>query len=136
MIKKLITVFLAFVVISLSTYAQDSNDEVVTTETVAETQADFLRYIYISGDFGLGLLDGENTSFKLGYNGHLGIGYQFDPYVGLKFNLGYGSLNGGFENITIDKLNYFETNINLTFSLYYKICHVIMSISSFRRCFL
>ena len=112
-----IMLLLAFVVISLSTYAQDSNDEVVTTETVAETQADFLRYIYISGDFGLGLLDGENTSLKLGYNGHLGLGYQFDPYVGLKFNLGYGSLNGGFENITIDKLNYFETNINLTFDL-------------------
>ena len=59
-----IMLLLAFVVISLSTYAQDSNDEVVTTETVAETQADFLRYIYISGDFGLGLLDGENTSLK------------------------------------------------------------------------
>ncbi len=111
----------AFVAISLTTYAQSSNEEVVatetTTETTTETKADFSRYIYLSGDFGLGILDGENTSLKLGYNGHLGLGYQFDPYVGLKLNLGYGSLNGGFNDIIIDKLNYLETNINLTFDL-------------------
>ncbi len=114
-----IMLLLAMVVISISTYAQDSNSDVIEVEMdeTQQAQANFSRYIYLSGDFGLGILDGENTSFKLGYNGHLGLGYQFDSYVGLKFNLGYGSLNAGFENITIDKLNYFETNINLTFDL-------------------
>ena len=111
-----IMLLLVMVVISISTYAQDSNSEAIETEMDAP-QANFSRYIYLSGDFGLGILDGENTSFKLGYNGHLGLGYQFDSYVGLKFNIGYGSLNAGFDNITINKLNYLETNINLTFDL-------------------
>lgn len=111
-----IMLLFAFVVASLSTYAQNSDGE-IKAETDTLTKASFSKSIYVSGDFGLGILDGENTSFKLGYNGHLGIGYQFDKYVGVKLNLGYGSLNAGFDNITIDKLNYLEANINLTFEL-------------------
>lgn len=111
-----IMLLFAFVVASLSTYAQNSDGE-IKAETDTLTKTSFSKSIYVSGDFGLGILDGENTSFKLGYNGHLGIGYQFDKYVGVKLNLGYGSLNAGFDNITIDKLNYLEANINLTFEL-------------------
>ena len=111
-----IMLLFAFVVVSLSTYAQNSDGE-IKAETDTLTKTSFSKSIYVSGDFGLGILDGENTSFKLGYNGHLGIGYQFDKYVGVKLNLGYGSLNAGFDNITIDKLNYLEANINLTFEL-------------------
>ena len=111
-----IMLLFAFVVASLSTYAQNSDGE-IKAETDTLTKTSFSKSIYVSGDFGLGILDGENTSFKLGYNGHLGIGYQFDKYVGVKLNLGYGSLNAGFDNITIDKLNYLEANINLTFDL-------------------
>lgn len=113
-----VMLLLAFVVISLTTFAQENNSEIVEQETTTTTtDNNFSKRLYISGDFGLGFLDAENTSFKLGYNGHLGLGYQFDPYVGLKLNLGYGTLNGGFEDIVIDKLNYFEANINLTFDL-------------------
>ena len=111
-----IMLLFAFVVVSLSTYAQNSDGE-IKAETDTLTKTSFSKSIYVSGDFGLGILDGENTSFKLGYNGHLGIGYQFDKFVGVKLNLGYGSLNAGFDNITIDKLNYLEANINLTFEL-------------------
>ena len=112
-----IMLLFACVIISLSIHAQDSNDEVVKTEIETPTKVNFSKYLYLSGDFGVGLLDGDGNSFKLGYNGHLGIGYQFDKYVGIKLNLGYGSLDAGFENIIIDKLNYLETNINLTLSL-------------------
>ena len=108
-----IMLLFAFVVGSLTAFAQNSNEE----NGEKEVSAPFSKYVYLSGDFGLGILDGENTSIKLGYNGHIGLGYQFDPRVGVKLNLGYGSLNGGFDNIVIDKLNYLETNINLTFDL-------------------
>ncbi len=112
-----VLLLLALVVGSLTAYSQESNSEVIEAEISTPTNTEFSRFIYLSGDFGLGILDGENTKFKLGYNGHLGIGYQFDKWLGVKLNLGYGSLNGGFDNITIDKLNYFEANVNLTFDL-------------------
>ena len=74
-------------------------------------------YFYVTGDLGLGLLGGDNTTFKLGMNGHLGLGYQVDNFIGFKANIGYGGLNAGFENVTIDKLNYFEANFNLMLDL-------------------
>lgn len=75
---------------------------------------DFENYVYASGDLGLGALAGDNSKFKVRLNGHLGLGYQFDNILGAKINLGFGGLNGGFDNYEIKKLNYFETNINLT----------------------
>ena len=66
---------------------------------------------------------------KIGMNGHIGLGYQFDKYFGIKGNIGYGSLNGGLNNLTIDKLNYFEANINLTFDL----THIIFGYNPERR---
>lgn len=120
--SKIMLVF-ALVITALTTYAQNNEGEIIKAEVDTPTEVDtpvkanFSRYLYLSGDLGLGILDGDNPAFKLGYNGHLGIGYQFDKWVGLKLNLGYGSLNAGFDNITIDKLNYLETNINLTFDL-------------------
>lgn len=117
-LSKIMLVLALVVMGTLSTYAQNNGDADTTmTKINTPTEFEFTRYVYLSGDFGLGILRGENTSNKLGYNGHIGIGYQFDKYVGLKANIGYGSLNGGFENITINKLNYLETNINLTFDL-------------------
>lgn len=100
-------------------FAQEENNEIRETsaEVKIDTKLNFEKHLFLSGDFGLGLLDGDNAKFKLGYNGHFGVGYQFDELVALKVNLGYGSLNGKFEDpqITIDKLNYFEANINLLF---------------------
>lgn len=74
----------------------------------------FNDYVYVSGDLGLGFLKGDNTGLKLGLNGHLGVGYQFDNILGIKGNIGFGGLNGKYEGLTIDRLNYFEGNINLT----------------------
>lgn len=104
-------------------FAQNENNEISEVDTAAvklDTRLNFEKYMFLSGDFGIGILDGDNTKFKLGFNGHFGIGYQFDELVALKANFGYGSLNGRFEEpqITIDKLNYFEANINLLFDAF------------------
>lgn len=77
----------------------------------------FNDYVYVSGDLGLGLLNGDNSGLKLGLNGNLGIGYQFDHILGIKANAGFGGLNGSYENVNIDKSNYFNFNLNLTVSL-------------------
>jgi outer membrane protein OmpA-like peptidoglycan-associated protein len=87
-------------------YGQNDNTE--------EQAASFNDYAYVSGDLGLGFLNGENSGLKLGLNGHLGLGYQFDNIVGVKGNIGFGGLNGEYSNISIDRLNYFEANLNLT----------------------
>ena len=72
---------------------------------------------YISGDLGLGILNGDFNKLKLDMNGHLGVGYKFDNYIGLKANVGYGSFNGGYENHNLEQLNYLEANLNLTLDL-------------------
>lgn len=79
--------------------------------------AAFSDYAYVSGDLGLGFLKGDNSGLKLGLNGHLGIGYQFDNILGIKANLGFGGLNGEYANHEIHKSNYFDGNINLTVNL-------------------
>ena len=76
----------------------------------------FNDYAYVSGDLGLGLLNGDNSGVKLGLNGNLGIGYQFDHIVGIKGNIGFGGLNGKYDHVSIDKSNYFNANLNLTVS--------------------
>ena len=78
-----IMLLFAFVVVSLSTYAQNSDGE-IKAETDTLTKTSFSKSIYVSGDFGLGILDGENTSFKLGYNGHLGIGFDLNRCEALR----------------------------------------------------
>ena len=85
-------------------------------ETEKQAQS-FNDYAYVSGDLGLGLLNGDNSGLKLGLNGNLGIGYQFDNIVGIKGNIGFGGLNGEYSQVTIDKSNYFNANLNLTISL-------------------
>lgn len=76
----------------------------------------FNDYAYVSGDLGLGLLNGDNSGIKLGLNGNLGIGYQFDNIIGVKGNIGFGGLNGKYDHVSIDKSNYFNANLNLTIS--------------------
>lgn len=90
-------------------YGQNENTE--------KQAATFNDYAYVSGDLGLGFLNGDNSGLKLGLNGHLGIGYQFDNILGVKANFGFGGLNGKYEGISIDRSNYFEANLNLTISL-------------------
>lgn len=97
--------------------AQESEDNTKANNNT------FIRHFYLSGDLGLDLLDGDNTEFKLGMDGNIGIGYQIDKYIGLKANIGYGGLNGSFKGISkyqdlsIEKLNYFEFSLNLTVDL-------------------
>ena len=73
----LLKVFLivAFALGVTPVFAQSEDAEVkgVDTEVKLDAKRGFEKYFYLSGDFGLGLLDGENTKFKLGFNGHFGI---------------------------------------------------------------
>lgn len=87
------------------------------TDNKTNENAKFNDYVYVSGDLGLGFLKGDNNGLKLGLNGHVGIGYQFDNILGIKVNFGYGGLNGKFSKYTIAESNYFEGNINLTVNL-------------------
>ena len=90
-------------------YGQNDNTE--------NQNAQFNDYAYVTGDLGLGMLNGDNSGLKLGLNGHFGIGYQFDNIVGVKGNIGFGGLNGKYDYVNIDKSNYFEANANLTINL-------------------
>ena len=71
---------------------------------------------------------------NLNWNAHLGIGYQFGKVIGLNLKGGYGLLSGHKHkqalvlnndpnetprwNLGLDKTNYFEGNLNLTFNLF------------------
>ena len=70
---------------------------------------------------------------NLNWNAHLGIGYQFGKVIGLNLKGGYGLLSGHkhqqalvlnsnadrtYWNLGLDKTNYFEGNLNLTFNLF------------------
>jgi outer membrane protein OmpA-like peptidoglycan-associated protein len=67
------------------------------------------------------------------WNAHLGIGYQFGKVIGLNLKGGYGLLSGckhgqalvfpdgidgTYFNLGLDKTNYIEGNLNLTFNLF------------------
>ena len=107
MVIKKLMLTVAIAMSSMFVIAQES-----TNETPSQKN-DF----YISGDLGLGILNGDFNKLKLDMNGHLGVGYKFDNYIGLKANVGYGSFNGGYENHNLEQLNYLEANINLTLDL-------------------
>lgn len=106
--NKLITKFIVIAILAVSPLQFFGQDK--ATES-------FKDYAYVSGDLGLGFLKGDNSGLKLGMNGHLGIGYQFDNILGIKANLGFGGLNGEYSNYVINKSNYFEGNLNLTVNL-------------------
>ena len=71
---------------------------------------------------------------NLNWNAHFGIGYQFGKVIGLNLKGGYGLLSGHkhkqalvlnsapegrtYWNLGLDKTNYFEGNLNLTFNLF------------------
>ncbi len=103
--KLMLTVALAMS--SMFLVAQESTNEAPSQK----------NNFYISGDLGLGILNGDFSKMKPDMNGHLGVGYKFDEYLGLKANVGYGSFNGGYENHNLEQLNYFEANLNLTLDL-------------------
>lgn len=108
------TKVIMLIVFALSPMVFNAQNEVKVEENKSNT---FNDYMYVSGDLGLGILNGDNSGKKISLNGHLGIGYQFDNILGVKANFGFGGLNGKYSNITIDKLNYFEANVNMTINL-------------------
>ena len=68
------------------------------------------------------------------WNAHLGVGYQFGKVIGLNLKGGYGTLSGhkhgqalvyaegetlkDLYNLSLDKTNYIEGNLNVTFNLF------------------
>ena len=105
------------------------------------------RYWYIQADGGLSINHGDLANYNGGiwddfnhfkmqalqnWNAHLGFGYQFSKVVGFNIKGGYGLLsghkhgqalvmsgnNGIFYDLALDKTNYFEGNLNLTFNLF------------------
>ena len=107
MIKRITKILIVVLTVLPMTILGQNNDK----------QPQFNDYVYVSGDLGLGLLAGDNTGLKVGLNGHVGMGYQFDNIFGIKANFGFGGLNGKYEGLTLDKQNYFEANLNLTMSV-------------------
>lgn len=81
-------------------------------------KVDFKSYMYVTGDLGGAALSGDVNKIKLGFDGRLGLGLQFDKYFGLKANIGYGTLKGEMKDVfSIKNSNYVEGDINLTVSL-------------------
>jgi opacity protein-like surface antigen len=106
------------------------------------------KYFYIQADGGLSINHGDLANYKGGiwddfnhfkvqafkdWNAHLGIGYQFGKVIGLNLKGGYGLLSGHKHgqalvliddasrtkwNLELDKTNYIEGNLNLTFNLF------------------
>ena len=106
------------------------------------------KYWYIQADGGLSINHGDLANYRGGiwndfnhfkmqalqdWNAHLGIGYQFGKVMGFNLKGGYGLLSGHKHNqalvlngdqsnvlysLALDKTNYFEGNLNLTFNLF------------------
>ena len=106
------------------------------------------KYWYIQADGGLSINHGDLANyngwifdsfdhFKMqalqDWNAHFGIGYQFGKVMGFNIKGGYGLLSGHKHgqalvlnndasrtryNLALDKTNYFEGNLNLTFNLF------------------
>ena len=125
-------------ILPFSMYAQEGKKQTKPTE----------KYWYIQADGGLSINHGDLANYRGGvwndfnhfkmqalqnWDAHLGIGYQFGKVVGLNLKGGYGLLSGhkhdqalilnGDESnvlysLALDKTNYIEGNLNLTFNLF------------------
>ena len=106
------------------------------------------KYWYIQADGGLSINHGDLANYEgwvfddfnhyksqalKNWNAHLGVGYQFGKVVGLNLKGGYGLLSGHkhgqalvlngnqdriLYNLGLDKTNYIEADLNLTFNLF------------------
>ena len=105
------------------------------------------KYFYIQADGGLSINHGDLANYRgaiwndfnhykntaIQPNFHLGIGYQLGKVVGLNLKGGYGLLSGHkheqalvlnsdestvLYNLGLDRTNYIEGNLNLTFNLF------------------
>ena len=124
-------------VLPFSMYAQEGKKKSKPAE----------RYWYIQADGGLSINHGDlanypswvfddfnhykNTALK-NWNAHFGFGYRFSKVVGFNIKGGYGLLsghkhqqalvfdndNGIYYDLALNKTNYIEGNINLTFNIF------------------
>ncbi len=134
--KLLMLVIMA--VLPMSMFAQEGKKQTKPVE----------RYWYIQADGGLSINHGDLANYNGGiwgdfdhfksqalqnWNAHLGIGYQFGKVIGMNLKGGYGLLSGHKHNqalvlngnadqtlwnLGLDKTNYIEGNLNLTFNLF------------------
>ncbi|MBR1513738.1 MAG: outer membrane beta-barrel protein [Bacteroidales bacterium] len=124
-------------VLPFSMYAQEGKKQTKPVE----------RYWYIQADGGLSINHGDLANYEgwvfddfthyknqalQNWNAHLGIGYQFGKVIGMNLKGGYGLLSGHkhgqalvfedrdgvFYDLGLDKTNYIEGNLNLTFNLF------------------
>lgn len=104
-------------IMPLTFYGQTEGTGNKETTVKRNNRSDFKNYLYFTGDGGITFLYGDNDVNNLSWNAHFGLGYQFDPVLGLKLNLGYGVLDGEKkDSYKIDYADYCEANINLTIS--------------------
>lgn len=93
----------------------------LTAQNVTEKKQqneEFKSQMYVTGELGGTALSGDVNKIKLGFDGRLGLGLQFDKYFGIKANIGYGTLRGEMKDVfSIKEGNYVEGDINLTISL-------------------
>ena len=125
-------------VLPFSMYAQEGKKKSTPVE----------RYWYIQADGGLSINHGDLANYEgwvfddfnhyksqalKNWNAHFGIGYQFGKVIGMNLKGGYGLLSGHKHqqalvlngnanqtlwNLGLDKTNYIEGNLNLTFNLF------------------
>ena len=125
-------------ILPFSMYAQEGKKQTKPVE----------RYWYIQADGGLSINHGDLANYEgwvfgdfnhykdialKNWNAHFGVGYQFGKVIGLNLKGGYGllsghkheqalvfenGLNGTFYDLGLDKSNYIEGNLNLTFNLF------------------
>lgn len=76
-------------------------------------------FFYLTANLGPTILQGDNSGFKAGVEGTVGVGYQILEYLGAEASLGYTTFDGSFGNyfIQVKEINGIKTNIDLTLNL-------------------
>lgn len=74
-------------------------------------------YPYVNADFGPAFLNADNYKSKWGYEGHVGIGYEFINIFGIEANIGFSSLDGKYQQLELLSLNCWELDLNFSVNL-------------------
>lgn len=134
-----IVMLVIMAVLPFSMYAQEGKKQSKPVERYFYIQADGGLSIN-HGDlanYNGGIWDDFNHFKSMAFqnwNAHLGLGYQFGKVIGMNLKGGYGLLSGHkhgqalvflegqpagtFYDLALDKSNYIEGNLNLTFNLF------------------
>lgn len=74
-------------------------------------------FFYLTGNLGASILQGDNGGFRPGFEGNIGIGYQFSEYLGVEAKFGYTTFNGEYSWLEIIEANAIREHISLTLNL-------------------